>query len=128
MKDIETRYDINELMHAFYAKAMQDEEIGFYFTEVIPLNLEQHLPVIVSFWENVLFGADSYQGNPMKVHEHIHKLSAFTEKHFNRWLYLFHLTVDELFKGDNAERIKQRATSIATVMKIKLIYGGISKQ
>lgn len=127
MKDIETREDIDKLMQAFYAKAMTDEEIGFYFTEVIPLNLEQHLPVIAGFWENVLFGTDSYQGNPMKVHEHIHHLSAFTEKHFNKWLYLFSTITDELFKGDNAELIKQRATSIATIMKIKFVYGGISK-
>ena len=35
---------------------------------------------------------------------------------------LFQSTVDELFTGDKAELAKQRALSIATVMKLKTIY------
>ena len=33
---------------------------------------------------------------------------------------LFTTTVDELFAGSNAEQVKQRALSIATVMRIKI--------
>jgi len=128
MPDITSRKEIEQLMHAFYAKAMTDELIGFYFTSIVPLQLDHHIPIITDFWEGILFGADKYQGNPMKIHEHIHHLAAFKDEHFNRWLLLFCNTTDELFEGENAARIKQRATSIATTMKIKLVYGGISKQ
>jgi hypothetical protein len=30
--------------------------------------------------------------------------------------------VDQLFEGEKAEQAKQRATSIATVMQIKIVY------
>lgn len=42
--------------------------------------------------------------------------------HFDQWVKLFTKTVNELFEGDNAELIKQRATSIATVMQIKILH------
>jgi hemoglobin len=61
----------------------------------------------------------------MKVHQDLHEKSAFKEEHFKQWIFLFKATVDDLFQGDNAEKIKQRATSIATVMTIKTVYGGI---
>jgi hemoglobin len=41
-------------------------------------------------------------------------------EHFQRWTELFTATVDEMYKGEKAELIKQRAMSIATVMQIKI--------
>ena len=123
MNDIKERGDIEALMRSFYEKALIDEMIGFFFTEVVPLNMEMHLPVIVEFWETVLFGKLKYKGNAMKVHQHIHSLSAFRDEHFERWLFLFISTVDALFEGANAELAKQRAISIATMMKLKTIHG-----
>ena len=32
-------------------------------------------------------------------------------------------TIDEMFEGDNAELIKQRAFSVATIMQIKIVSG-----
>lgn len=128
MTDIQTRADIDLLMQAFYKKAMVDDVIGFYFTEVTQLNLTTHLPVIIDFWETILLDGNNYHGDPMKTHQHIHTLSAFKEEHFNRWVQLFKETVNQLFEGDIAERAKQRAESISTVMKIKVIYQGIQKK
>ena len=119
--DIATRKDIDGLLAAFYEKAIKDGVIGFYFTEVVPLKLDDHLPVIGDFWESVLFGTDNYHGNPIKIHQHIHQLSPFNAAHFDQWVKLFCATADQLFEGENTERIKQRAASIATVMKIKLL-------
>jgi hemoglobin len=62
----------------------------------------------------------------MQIHKQIHDKSAFQDEHFQRWLQLFKETVDELYEGDKAFLIKQRAVSIATVMKIKLVHGGIN--
>jgi hemoglobin len=126
-QDIVDRKDLDKLMHVFYDHVMKDDLIGHYFNEVIQLDLVVHLPVIVDFWENVLFGANNYSGNPMAVHKHINHLSPFKSEHFDRWVKVFSEKVNELFEGDNAERIKQRAMSIATIMKVKLVYGGISK-
>ena len=125
MKDIETRADIELLMQTFYNKALIDETIGYFFTEVVPLNMEAHMPLIVDFWETVLFGKAAYKGNVMQVHQHIHSLSTFKEEHFARWVFLFYQTINELYSGDHAELAKQRAESIATLMRIKLLHSGI---
>jgi hemoglobin len=58
----------------------------------------------------------------MVQHQALHQKSNMTAEHFKRWLQLFNDTVNELFEGDNAEIIKQRALSIATVMQIKIIH------
>ena len=128
MRDIENRTDIENLMTAFYTKAIDDKTIGHYFTEVVTLNLEKHLPIICNFWESVLFNQAVYHGNVMQIHQHLHSLSAFTGEHFKQWLLLLKQTVNEHFEGDNSEKIKQRAESIATVMTIKLVHGGIGLQ
>ena len=126
MKDIEERKDLFKLLEAFYVKAFADELIGFYFTDVIKLDLEMHLPVITDFWESVLLNTKQYRGDVMKLHQHINHLSPFKAEHFDRWVQLFCATVNEFYEGEVAERAKQRALSIATIMKIKLIYGGIN--
>ena len=125
MHDIATREDIIHLLQAFYHKALQDNVIGFFFTQVVPLNMQEHIPLIADFWESILLDNPAYKGDPMQVHRHIHQLHAFEHRHFDRWVQLFCSTVDELFSGSVAEKAKQRATSIATVMKIKIIHNGI---
>ena len=125
MSDITNREDLRNLMECFYTKALVDEIIGHFFTEVIQLNMEKHLPLIIDFWETVVFEKAKYKGNVLEVHQHIHQLSAFREEHFTRWVSLFKQTIDELYAGDHAELVKQRAESIATVMKIKLLHSGI---
>jgi hemoglobin len=127
MKDLENRSDIERMLESFYAKAFKDHLIGYFFTEVVPLNLETHIPIIASFWESVVFGTQGYRKNVMEVHQHIHQLSAIKKEHLERWAMLFTQTVDEFFKGDNAELMKQRAKSIATLMDIKLNHNTINK-
>lgn len=122
MNDITNRDDIVELLEAFYAKALTDPEIGFFFTEVMPLSMDTHIPLITDFWETVLFGKAAYKGNVLDIHRHIHTRFPFTAAHFDRWVMLFTATVDEMFHGTIAELAKQRATSIATIMKLKTVY------
>ena len=120
-RDIKTRADIEIMVRAFYDKVKPDPLIGPVFTSVFNVNWERHLPVMFDFWENALFFTGSYIGNPMESHKRVHKIFPLTEDHFNRWVALFMQTVDELFEGDKALLAKQRALSIATVMKIKIL-------
>ncbi|MEQ8478061.1 group III truncated hemoglobin [Fulvivirga sp.] len=122
MTDISNRKDIEQLMNAFYGKVLSNEEIGFLFTEVAKLDLEKHLPIICDFWESALFQKTIYKGNVLTVHQDLNELHALTEQHFQVWLEIFNTTVDELFKGNNADQIKIRALSIATVMRSKILY------
>jgi len=118
--DITNRADIEILINSFYQKVKKDPLIAFFFSEIVPVNWEAHLPIMYGFWENVLFYTGTYEGNPMAIHKGIHQKCPMKMEHFQRWTSLFTETVDELFKGDKAELAKQRATSIATVMQIKM--------
>ena len=120
MKDITTRQDIIHLIDSFYTKVVKDDLIGSYFTEVVTLDFEKHLPVMYNFWESVLLGGTSYKGNPMIKHIQLHQKKALEEKHFNRWLTLWEQTIDEHFTGSVADQAKQRAKSIKGIMMFKL--------
>jgi len=122
MNDITSRNDIATLVNAFYEKVRCNAIIGHYFKEVIDVDWEKHLPVMYDFWEGVVFGSSAYTGNPINAHKKIHALNAFTKSDFEEWLRLFHETTDELFAGEKSALIKQRATSIATVMQLKIIH------
>lgn len=119
-KDIETRADLEEMLTAFYKKVFNDDLISHFFTEVVPLDLEHHLPLIADFWESVLLEARGYRKNVMEIHQNIHALSPIHKRHLDRWVQLFSETVDAFFEGDKANLAKQRATSIATMMDVKM--------
>lgn len=119
-KDIVSRQDIEALVNAFYVKVKSDNLIGFYFKDVVKVDWEKHLPIMIDFWENVLFYTGNYSGNPMESHRKVHELHPLTMKHFSRWNHLFSETVDEMFEGKNAELIKEKAQNIATVIQVKL--------
>ncbi len=120
-QDIRNREDIRLLMERFYDKLLADESISYLFTDVAKINLEHHFPVLVNFWDSILFQSDTYHKNAMKPHLDLHQLSPLEAHHFKTWLGYFIATVNELFNGEKAELAKQRATSIATVMQIKVI-------
>ena len=123
-KDIANQQDIRLLIDSFYEKVRKDPVISYLFEEVAHVDWERHLPVMYSFWENVIFMTGDYSGNPMTVHMQLHRQSPLTKAHFDRWYHLFKETVDELFEGEQAEKARQRALSIATVMQIKIAAMG----
>jgi len=113
MPDISTRDDCERLVRAFYGRALTDPMIGYLFTDVAHLDLEAHVPEITSFWETILLGARSYGGGAFAPHVRLHTQSPLRAGHFERWLMLWHTTVDELFEGEHAELAKSHATRVA---------------
>ena len=109
-RDIETRADLELLLAEFYKIAPGDAEIGHHFDGV---DLAAHLPVIVDFWEKILFGKQIYFGNPLQIHQNLNEKSPLTLEHFRRWVEIFSAAVDRLFKGETAENAKLRAKMIA---------------
>ncbi len=120
-KDIENRVDLEVLVHAFYERAKADPTIGLYFTKYVAVNWEKHIPIMVDFWENVLFFTGAYHGNPMETHLKIHQIHPLTLQIFEQWILLFDTTVNEHFSGKQADIIKSKAAHIATIMKLKLL-------
>ena len=125
--DIQDRADCEALVHAFYAKAMTDPLIGYIFTDVAKLDLESHVPVITSFWETILLGAGTYSGGAFAVHADIHRRSPLQAGHFERWLWLWRATVDELFAGPVAEQAKAHANRVgrAFYRRIEAMNAGL---
>jgi hemoglobin len=120
MKDIQTTKDIELLIDRFYKKVMINPVIGHFFTEVVHLSWEHHIPIMISFWSTMLLGTNSYQGNPMIKHMDIDKLSRLEKHHFDQWLVLWEETINENFAGDKAHEAISRAKSIAAVMQLKV--------
>jgi hemoglobin len=121
LHDIESREDCERLVRAFYGRTLHDPMIGWIFTDVAKLDLEQHVPVITSFWETMLLGARSYGGGAFPPHAHLHRLTGGLRRpHFERWLVLWRTTVDELFAGERAEEAKAAATRVGAAFHRRL--------
>jgi hemoglobin len=117
MKDIETREDLEKLLTEFYKIVIPDPELGHHFIE---MDLKTHLPVIVDFWEKILFDKPIYFGNPLYIHQKLHEKFPLKPEHFHRWVEIFIATIDEKFAGEQAENAKLRAKAIADSLNQRL--------
>lgn len=120
LPDIRDRADCERLVRAFYSRALADPVIGFIFNEVARLDLEAHVPRITSFWETILLGGQSYTGGAFRPHAALHARVRLRRGHFERWLWLWSATVDELFTGERAERAKAHAARVAAAFHARL--------
>ena len=120
MKDIQTAEEIHLVVDEFYKKLLADEKISYIFTDVVKIKLEEHLPILVTFWSQAILGTGGYTNNLTDIHLNINKIEPLTPELFQIWLHHFFTTVDENFVGQNAEKIKTQALSIATIMQIKI--------
>ena len=94
---------------------MVDDEIGWIFTDVAHLDLEEHIPV-------------TYGGGAFGVHLELHrKAGGLRKEHFERWLVLWCQTVDELFDGPLAAAAKVHALRVANAFHGRLQAAPVSR-
>lgn len=120
MKDIETQDDLYFLVDNFYQRLLSDSSISYIFTDVVKIKLEEHLPILVTFWSQAIFDTGGYFNNLTKIHLDINEKEKLTPELFTIWLNHFNAAADANFIGSNAEKIKTQALSLATVMQIKI--------
>lgn len=120
LPDITSRADLERLVHTFYARVQHDDLLGFIFSEVAKTDWTAHLPRMVSFWETVILGAGTYQGNPLAAHARLTAATPMGRPQFDRWLALFTATVDELFAGEKAGHLKRAAEDMAHVIHARI--------
>lgn len=118
--DVQNRDDIQVIVHLFYSKAVKDSIIKHFFNDVMEMNIEHHLPIIISFWDSALFGTATYTGNVMLKHISLHKLSPLKEEHFNRWMELWRTAVQNSYEGVMADQMIDRAEKMKTLMIFKI--------
>jgi len=124
MPDIQTRQHIETLVSSFYRKVLGDEVIGTFFTEVVQLDFEVHMPTMYDFWESILLGKQVYKGNPMLKHIALNRQKPMQKPHFDRWLGLWRETVEEQFEGPVAEKAIRTAQQIGGLMQVKVKQAG----
>jgi hemoglobin len=101
---------IADVVHAFYAKVRRDPELGPIFNGRIGERWDAHLAKLCDFWSSVLLMTGRFKGQPMVVHARLDEAGA---EHFQRWLRMFHETVDEVCPGPPAELFKAKSAMIA---------------
>lgn len=120
MNEIQNQDDLYLLVDEFYKKLLADKSISYIFTDVVKIKIEEHLPILVTFWSQAILGTGGYTNNLTKIHLDINQKTPLTADLFQIWLAHFNAAVDENFVGDNAEKIKTQALSLATIMQIKI--------
>jgi len=120
-RDITSRENIHFIITDFYKKLISDKYTYPFFEKFIEQGvLEHHIFSITDFWEDILFNSNKYSNNVLEKHLNTNQQIPFNKKHFDSWLNYFFETIDSNFKGLNAELMKNRAQSIATVMQVKM--------
>jgi hemoglobin len=118
--DILDRDDVIQLVDQFYARVNQDPLLSPVFNDFAGVNWAEHLPKMYTFWGSILLGEYSYKGRPYPPHA----LLPAKKAHYDRWLRLFHQTIDDLFKGEKADLAKQRAENLASIFMSRLGLSG----
>jgi hemoglobin len=114
-RDLDTREEITEMVRRFYADVAQDDLLGPMFNDVAKVDWSDHLPKLTDFWCRTLLELPGYSGNPFRAHARVHEKRAFTDAHFERWLSLFHDTLELGWIGPRTERAGQLAEHVARV-------------
>ena len=60
MHDIQNQDDLYLLVDEFYKRLLSDESIGYIFTDIVKIKLEEHLPILVTFWSQGILGTGGY--------------------------------------------------------------------
>lgn len=120
MKDIQTQEEIYIVVDEFYKKLLADNKISYIFTDVVKIKLEEHLPILVTFWSQAILGTGGYVNNLTQIHLDINASSYLSKELFDIWLNHFEAAIDENFEGFNCERMKNQAHNLSTIMQIKI--------
>ena len=124
MKDLQNRSDIYKIVKKFYSKVQVDDLLGPVFDKMIS-DWEGHYVHLTDFWESNVFLTKKYSGNPIKVHQHADEETGnvIEQNYFVQWLKLWFETIDEMFEGDRAQQMKNRARNMSTFIFIQIVNG-----
>lgn len=120
MKDIENQQDLYFMVAEFYKKLLADTKIAYIFTDLVKIKIEEHLPILVTFWSQMIFGTGGYTNNLTDIHLKVDQMEHLTPELFEIWISHFNETLDENFNGKNADEIKHQAQNLSIILQIKI--------
>lgn len=117
-REIQVLEDVKEMVDQFYGKVREDELLGPIFESRIQDRWPQHLDIMYRFWQTILLEERTYSGRPFVPHMNL----PVEKEHFDRWLFLFSETVDDLFTGQKAIVAKLQGKRMAEMFLMKITY------
>ena len=124
-RDIDTTDEVQEMVTRQYVDVVQDELLEPYFNfEPGFIDWQAHIESVTDYWCHVLLYAPGYQIDVIEAHRTLHDTDPFTPELFDRWLQIFHDTVDGGWNGPHAEQAKKRATGTAWAIAQRLLGKG----
>ncbi len=115
--DLDRREHIEEFIDRFYAQVLQDPQLAPIFLDVAQIDLDVHLPHIKDYWCKLLLGEQGYRRHTMNIHRALHAQRPLERADFERWLALFHDTLDRHYAGPYADKAHRIAAAIAENMQ-----------
>ncbi|MGB5724569.1 MAG: group III truncated hemoglobin [Parasphingorhabdus sp.] len=111
---------ISNLVETFYGAIRSDELLGPIFLAHVA-DWTPHLARMKDFWASVTLESGRFRGNPMLKHIAVGGLDNI---HFDRWLVLWHQTLDDVAPNDAAARVFRAAAgriadSLLTGIKVQ---------
>jgi hemoglobin len=113
--DVVDEAAVRQMVELFYQEVQLDAVLGPVFGAKLDGRWPVHLERMVDFWNSILLGTKSFQGNVYGKHM---ALSGIVPEHFVRWLALFRQTVTTLFNDAAAAEILTVADRIAGSLQL----------
>ena len=106
-----TRENLKTFVTMFYHKALDNEQIGHYFTLELGDDIEneewaRHISILVDFWSSVFINYPHYYSDPYGPHFTITDLKS---EDFVVWIEIFLETAKEVYTQDIVEQFKEKA-------------------
>ena len=125
-RDLDSAEEIFELVTRQYADVVQDDLLAGYFTfgEGF-MDWQALIGTVADYWNHVLLYAPGYEIDTIDHHRAINDEHPFAPELFDRWLQIFHDTVDGGWSGPTADIAKKRGTGMARAMANRLLGRGV---
>lgn len=120
--DLAVPAEVERLVRTFYDRVQADDLLGPVFVDQARVDWDEHIPKLTAFWCAIGLGIPGFKGSPTQKHSILSREKPFKAAQFERWVSLFHDTIDQGWAGPVAEKIKERAVAIAKLQS-RLVFG-----
>jgi hemoglobin len=110
---------LQRLVHTFYARVREDEQLGPIFNRAI-VDWPEHLEKLHAFWSSVMLTSGRYKGQPVPAHQK-HR-DSINPALFERWLALWGRTARELMTPEAAAALEFKAARIAESLQLAMFF------
>jgi hemoglobin len=125
-RDLDSPDEIFEMVTRQYAVVVEDDVLGPYFsTDGLFVDWQALIGSVSDFWDHVLLYAPDYPIDVIERHRAVHERRPFTAAALDRWLEIFHETLETGWSGPNTRRAAKRGTGMAWAIAQRMLGHGV---